>query len=446
MKLHRYYSALLLLSSTLGSAHATGPGDDPVLYWNQILSTGLAGSPTVTSRGFAMVDIAIFDAVIATANSPYRPYLQGVPTSGGDTRAAVAVAAHDVLVALNPAKAADFDAALAASLALVSNGSAKSNGMASGAAIASAMLAARATDGSATNVPYTPSGLPGRWAPTPPGFAPAAVPQWGGVDPWILNSGDQFRPAPPPDITSAEYTLAYQQVMDIGSATSTTRTADQTASALFWAGAAGTGPWIQAAIGRSEAKGLTTIENAQLFALLATTTADAAIAVWDTKYFYDYWRPITAIRNGDIDGNPDTVADPNWISLIVAPAFPSYASAHATVAGAAAGTLAALLGDAGNFCLTAGGNSRCWASFSDASQDAANSREWGGIHWSFDNETGLVLGADIADFALAGGYFRAVPEPLGWSLLLGGIGLVGGVLRARRRTLPNKTAPWAQAR
>ena len=430
---------LLFAGAALAGVMLAAPGnaavsvtDDPVLYWNQVLLTGLAGSPTVTSRGFAMVDVALHDAVNATFGSPNKGYLGAVPTPGGDTRAAASVAAHDVLVALNPGKAADFDAALAASLALVPNGAAKTNGMSTGAAIAAATLANRAGDGSNAIVPYTPSGLIGRWAPTPPANAPAAVPQWGKQNTWLLDSQSQFRAGPPPALTSAEYAAALNEVKDIGSATSLTRTADQTAAANFWVTASGTGPWLQAAMDASKAKGgYSSLEYASLFARLSVSLADTAIAIWDTKYTYDFWRPITAIRLADLDGNDQTAADPNWTSLIAAPPFPSYMSAHSAFAATAGDILTDAFGGGYAFCLTSAGANRCWASFTDAELDAGNSRIWGGIHFAFDNEAGLALGHQIAAFELKQKVFAPVPEPASWALMIAGFGMAGAVCRRR---------------
>ena len=424
-------AALIGLGAAGGAAAAVAPvTGDPVLYWNQVLKTGLAGSPTVTSRGFAMVDVAIHDAVNATVGSTNKAYLGAVATSGGDTRAATSKAARDVLVSLNPAKTAEFDAALAASLALVPDGAAKTNGIATGAAIAAATIARRTGDGSTAVVPYTPSGGIGDYAVTPPGNIPAALPQWGGVDPWLMTSGSQFRPGAPPAVGSAEYVAAYNEVMTLGSLGSLVRTADQTASAQFWAGAAGSGVWVQAAIDASLGESLSSLQYASILARLTTSLADAAIASWDAKYEYDYWRPITAIRLGDFDGVAATAGDAGWTSLINAPPHPSYMAAHAAVAGAAAGILGDAFGDANPFCLTAGA-SRCWDSYSGSATDAANSRLWGGIHWSFDIAAGLATGQQIAQYAIAGNAFRAVPEPSSWALMILGFGGVGVLLRRR---------------
>jgi hypothetical protein len=439
-RLAQVAAALIGLTAAGAAGAADVPvGGDPVLYWNQVLKTGLAGSPTVTSRGFAMVDVAMHDAVNATVGSTNRAYLGPVATPGGDTRAATSKAARDVLVSLNPAKTADFDAALAASLALVPDGPAKTNGIATGAAIAAAAISSRAADGSTAVVAYSPTGAIGHYAVTPPGNVPASLPQWGGVDPWVMSSGSQFRPGAPPAVGSAEYVAAYNEVMTLGAFGSGVRTADQTASALFWAGAAGSGAWVQAAIDASLADAQSTLEYASIFALLTTSLADAAISSWDAKYAYDYWRPITAIQMGDLDGYVATVGDTTWTSLIAAPPHPSFMSAHATVAGAAAGILGNAFGDANPFCLTAGPNSRCWDSFSGSATDAANSRLWAGIHWSFDNAAGLAAGQQIAQYAIASNFFDAVPEPSSWTLMILGIAAMGAMLRRamhnRRRLL-----------
>ena len=419
-------------AATPGSALTVLPDGDPVLYWNQILSTALPGSPTSTSRGYAMVEVAVHDAVNATMGSPHKSYLGLVPNNGGDTRAAVSVAAHTVLIALNPAKAADFDAALAASLALVPDGLAKTAGIATGNAIGMAAISRRSADGSSAVVPYTPSGVPGRWAPTPPANLPAALPQWGLVDPWLLNSADQFRPAAPPTIDSVTYATAFNQVKDIGSATSLSRTSDQTASALFWEKAVGTSPWILAGIAGSLADNLSTLENASLFAQLGVATADAAIAIWDAKYTYDYWRPVTAIRAADLDGNALTDMDPSWLPLITTPPHPSYVSGHSAIAGAASVVLSDVLGDDFDFCLSAlGVPDRCWTSFSSSAVDAMNSRLWGGIHWQFDNLAGLDLGKNVAMFDISQAEFNPVPEPASWLMMVSGFALLGAALRRR---------------
>jgi hypothetical protein len=404
---------------------------DPALYWHEVINTVLTGSPVTTSRHAAMASVAIHDAINASLGRPNFGYLGSLNADGGDTRAAASTAAHNVLITLYPARAADLDAALAASLALVPDGPAKTKGIATGVTVASAVIARRTGDGSTAVVSYTPSGEIGRWAPTPPGFAAGVFPQWGGVDPWLMTSGDQFRSAAPPALNSAAYTAAFDEVKDIGASGSLTRTADQSASAVFWAGASGVGPWIRAAIDVAQGSGNSTLENASVLAQMLVAGADATIGIFDAKYHYDYWRPVTAIRAGDADGNPDTVGDAGWSSFITTPPHPSYISGHSGQAGAASVVLAAAFGNETAFCLTWAGNSRCWDSFSLAAEDAANSRLWGGIHWRFDNEAGLALGRAVGDWTLGSNAFNAVPEPATWAMMILGFGVVG--LAARRR-------------
>lgn len=423
-------AAAALLTLAFSPAAAVAPSGDPVLYWNELmLGTGFNPGQ---ARPAAILNIALHDAVNATLGGPNYPYLGTISTPGGDTRAATAVAARNVLITLYPARTGEFDAALAAQLAQIPDGAAKAAGMTTGGLIAAAAIARRANDGSFAVVPYTPSGLPGRWAPTPPGFAAPVTPQQRFVDPYLIAAPDQFRLGPPPAIDSAEYAAAFNEVKDIGSIGSLLRTDDQSESARFWAAGAGPGPWLRAAIDISESRGLSTLENAMMMGRLATSIADAVTAVWDTKFEYDYWRPITGIRNADLDGNAATAQDAGWTSYITAPAHPSYASAHAAVGGTAATILTHYLGDDTGFCVTNAVATRCWDSFAAAAEEGAMSRLWGGIHWRFDNEAGLAMGNSLAAYTLESAQFGAIPEPGSWALLIAGFGLVGAAMRRRR--------------
>lgn len=414
---------------------AVGVDGDAVLYWSQVALANYSGSPVTTSRGFAMLGVGLHDAVNAAQGGPNNSYL-GISTAGGDVRAAASVAARDILVHLNAGATANFDAALAASLAQIADGQAKTDGMATGAAIAAAVIANRTGDGSATPGSYAPTGLPGNYVPTPPANLPAALPNWENVTPWLLSSGDQFRASPPPALDSAEYAAAFNAVKAIGSAGSLTRTQDQSDSANFWVAASGTGPWIQAAIDLSQTQGLSTLENASMMAMLGISVADAVIGIWDSKYEYDYWRPVTAIRRADEDGNAATEADINWTPYIVTPNHPSYISGHSGVAGAASTVLDSFLGDTTSFSLTYGGIERDFGSFQLAAEDAANSRLWGGIHWDFDNAAGLTLGRSVGAYTLNQSTFGAVPEPATWAMMIAGFGAVGQAMRRRGRPLP----------
>lgn len=276
------YGRLALVASTMlavaAPASAVSADGDPVLYWNQTFLGGLPYNPG-QQRAAAMLNIALHDSVNVSLGRPNVGFLGPVGSAGGDVRAAASVAAHAVLVQLQPSRTAEFNAALATSLALVPDGAAKAKGIANGTAVAAALFANRATDGQTTVVPYTPSGLPGRWAPTAPAFQPAVQPGLAVATPWVMNSPDQFRAGPPPTIDSEAYATAYNEVKTLGVNVGSTRTADQTESAQFWASAQGPGPWIKAAIDRAEATGTSTLENATTFARLATGVGDAVITI-----------------------------------------------------------------------------------------------------------------------------------------------------------------------
>jgi hypothetical protein len=228
----------------------------------------------------------------------------------------------------------------------------------------------------------------------------------GSVTPFALDSGDQFRPAGPPDLGSAEYEAALEEVQRLGSATSTDRTADQTETALFWADGRGSytppGHWNQIAAGVAEQEGLGALASARMLAELNVALADTAIAAWDAKYAYDAWRPITAIRLADADGNPATTADPGWSPLLATPNHPEYVSGHAAFSDAAAEVLTASFGDLAFSAtsVTLPGVTRHFDSFADAAAEAGRSRTFGGIHFEFSNQDGMSMGRAIADWVL----------------------------------------------
>lgn len=377
--------------------------------WNDITLQAIRDvrpAPPLSSRALAMVSTAVFDAV-NSIEGRYQSY-SGVaavsPMASVD--AAVANAARDVLVSLFPTQVAVFDAALASTMATLPVDAATTDGVNAGRAAATSILTLRAADGKDVVSPYTPSGLPGRWAPTTPALAPAVLPQWGGVKPWSMTIGSQFRPAAPPAITTTEYSSAFALVRQLGSSTSTVRNADQTATAFFWAGGPGTatppGQWNMIAKTVAVQQDLSTPEASRMYALLNIALADAAISCWDAKYFYDYWRPITAIQNGGNDGNFGTPADPNWQPLLNTPAFPSYTSGHSTFSSSAAAVLAAFYGtDTITFTATsevATVANRTFRSFTAAANEAGMSRIYGGIHFGFDNKAGLTAGRALGNW------------------------------------------------
>jgi membrane-associated phospholipid phosphatase len=276
-----------------------------------------------------------------------------------------------------------------------------------GQEVARQILEWRSTDGSDRVVTYTPGTDPGDWQPTPPANLPALAPQWPDVTPFAMTSGSQFRPAAPPALDSAEYAAAFNEVQSLGRADSTTRTEEQTQIARFWNDGLGTafapGYWNRIAQDVATEQGLGLVSEAHLFALLNIATADALISCWDAKYAYSFWRPVTAIRAADTDGNPDTEPDTSWSPLLVTPNFPSYTSAHSTVSGAAAEVLTAEFGDHYQFTVSAVSVSytRSFDSFEAAAAEAGRSRIYGGIHYTFDNINGLAVGGEVADYVIA---------------------------------------------
>ena len=405
---------------------------DVVIDWNNVLLDAIRTNnvpPPSASRAMAMVHAAVFDAV-NIIDRTHQPYHVQFPVSpGGSREAAAAQAAHDVLVSLYPAQQATFDSALAASLSTIPTGTGKVGGLAIGEQVAAQYVTLRAGDGSGMITPYTPGALPGQWQPTPPAMAPALFPNWPTVTPWCLLEGSQFRHAAgPPALSSAEYAAALNEVKSLGAVNSTTRTQEQTDIAHFWADGANTstppGHWNRIAQSVATAQGNTLSENARLFALLNLAEADAAIASWDNKYATNFWRPVTAIRLADQDGNAATEPDANWTPLIGTPPFPTYTSGHSTFSGAAAEILALFYGtDEISFTTSAEGApgiaDRSFISFSQAALEAADSRLYGGIHFRFDNEHGMENGVALGQFVFAN-ELQPIPEPSAWVLVLWG--------------------------
>src|SRR5215207_2301298 len=377
---------------------------DTVLAWNQHTLDAIQASgstPLYATRALAMESIAVFDVLNAIDNAPAYMVDLNAPHAISAT-AAVAAAAHCILTYTFPTQTAVFDCDLAQSLAAVPDGKRESAGVAFGEAVADALIALRAEDGSDATVIYAGGTEAGEWRPTEPGFLPALSPQWGSVTPFALASGDQSRPQGPPDLTSAEYAAAFEDVKRLGSATSPERTDDQTEMALFWADGPGSytppGHWNQIATEIAEIKGLSGRDSALMLAELNVALVDAGIAAWDAKYTYGSWRPITAIRLADTDGNEATMADPGWPPLLTTPNHPEYVSGHSTFSGAAATVLTDFFGDIpfSTTSVTLPGVIRDFDSFAAAANEAGRSRIYGGIHY----QDGLALGRDVGDWVL----------------------------------------------
>lgn len=397
----RFCGVLIVAIVTFTGAHA-----DEVTDWNAIMLRTVASvpDPLVQVRSAAIAQLAVFEAVNAIVGD-YDPYLGTLTApSGASAQAAAVAAAHRALVTLHPDRAADLDAERAASLVQVADGQAKIDGIEVGEAAAMAMIAKRANDRSNADTPYTPGTEPGEWQPTPPDFTPAFRPGLGQVEPFGIRDGAQFRLRPPPALGSRKYTRDYQEVKRVGAVNSPERPTDRTDVARFYAVTDALPIYYPAAQQVSSAQGKTLSENARIFALLGIAIFDAVIAVFDTKYFYNYWRPVTAIRAGEKDGNRHTERDANWTPLVFTPPFPSYPSAHGGVGAAARRVLECTFGaDGHSITLT---NPLLpdvvlrYTSWRQITHDIDDARIFGGIHYRFDQEEGARQGRKVGRYIL----------------------------------------------
>jgi len=400
-------SLLLIVSGFSSTVRA-----DAVTRWNEIATTTFTADPTINfnplaeSRIYAMTHAAIHDALNAI-DLRYQPYVSTRRPDGEiSPEAAVTAAAYRVLINELPNQQAVLDAEYAAALDDIPDGEAKTRGVALGQDAAAVIIALRSDDGSTAQVPYTPGTEPGEWRPTPgpPDFLPAFAPGWGQVTPFTLRRGAQFRPAPSAyfNLTSGAYTNNYNEVKSLGSVNSTTRTSEQSEIAMFWYENSPTG-WNRIARNASAGQGLDLWQNARLFGLLNLALADGYVSSWDAKYFYNFWRPVTAIRAGDQDGNPSTVADPEWRSFLFTPPLPDNSSGHAVEGAVAAEVLARFFSNGQiPFTTTSGapfpGIIRSFSSFSQAAQENADSRIYAGIHFRAATEDGLQQGEKIGRY------------------------------------------------
>ncbi|HAB19180.1 MAG TPA: vanadium-dependent haloperoxidase [Verrucomicrobiota bacterium] len=376
-------------------------------------------SPPAAARHLAIVHAAMFDAVnsLGAKYANYRPHTNA-PTNAS-AEAAVAAAANRVLRYLYPQFTTTMDAALQSHLAVLPDGPEKAAGVAWGRQVGQELLLERDFDGSNYGVDYRASPQPGHWQPTPIQFASPLLPQWPRLKPFVLERADQFRAQPPPSLKSGKWAEQLNQVKSIGGKKSTTRTPEQTEIAWFWADGVGTetppGHWNGVAQQFAKAKQLSLLESARLFALVNLALADAGIACWDAKYAYDWWRPVTAIRAADTDGNPATDPDPQWLPLILTPPFPEHTSGHSTFSAAAAAVLRAFNGgDEFAFKLYSNGlfgKSRQYQRFSDAAQEAGQSRIYGGIHFPSANLEGQRTGSVVGEYVMANALAPLAPTP-----------------------------------
>ena len=412
--------ALLASSCQKTTVEATDPtaGRATVLAWNQASTvavtrmtnpaTGFFVFPHVEARAYAIISLAMYDALnnIQQKNAPYALHGTLVPDASPD--AAVGAAAHDALVAVLPSQQPYADSLYQAMLGKIAAGDAKTKGVALGQAAAKAILAKRANDGAdIAQIPITISPTPGSYQYTPPFDGPPfngyyALAGWQNVKPFVLTAANQFRPVPPPALTSADYTTNFNDVKSIGGATSTVRTADQSAIALFWLDNSGL-QWNRVARTVLAAQNADTYATVRLLALLQMSVADTYVAVGDAKSFYMRWRPITAIRQAAADGNPDTAPDAAWLPF----AFPNppdadYPSGHATAGAAAAAVLKGFFGaDAAAFSITNNaGKTRSYTSFSQASDENSLSRVYAGYHFRDSSAKGQLLGTQLGSYVV----------------------------------------------
>jgi len=416
---------------------------DVVLDWNRTLTDVLRDNtslqnPGMASRSMAMVNLAIYDtfAMTSPGGTMFFDYGAGhaSPAASVSTNAAAAQAAYTVLSGIYADQQATLDAALATSLGSIPDGQHKSAGIALGAMVGQSIVSRRAGDGFDSSSQYMPTNEVGHWQPDPvnPGQE-AWGPAWGEVRPFALRSGDQFTAPPTPDLTGQAYADAFNEVKELGALNSATRTAEQTEIGSFWA-------YDRLGMGtpmRLFNDAMRTIavqeenspaENAALFAKASVAVADAGIAAWNSKFQYDFWRPVTGIRDADLDGNPDTIADPDWTPLGApdddggvgfTPPFPTYLSGHATFGGALFAAISEHYGtDSIAFELVSEelpGVVRQFDSLSDAMAENGRSRVYLGIHWNFDDTVGQALGRSIAEYIFDRPFVAVVPEPSTWA-------------------------------
>jgi hypothetical protein len=380
------------MAAALLAGLAVDVSADVVTDWNartgEIIVESKIGTPPAV-RVMAVVQTAVFHAVTAQ------------PRDGVSIDAAVAAANRNTLAKLVPSQQPAIDAAYQAALAKIADGPAKVAGIAAGEKAAAAVLSTRAEDGAVTPAPYRPHAVPGVYVPT---AAPAAT-QWPQRKPWLMSSASQFRPGPPPALTSAAWARDYNEIKALGSKNSVQRSAEQTEIARFWEFSL---PSIYHGVARSVADmpKREPVQNARLLAAVAQAMDDAMIAVFEAKYHYNFWRPSTAIRNGDIDGNEATEREASWTPFIDEPMHPEYPSAHSILASAVGAVLQAEVGKGPMPALstaspTARGAVRRWTSIDAFTQEVANARVYEGVHYRTSTEVGAAMGRKIGALAAA---------------------------------------------
>jgi hypothetical protein len=379
------------------------------IAWNQELEAiektpGAQPATIHPTRSYALLGVAEYDAVVSITHLE-DPYLFEVAADRqARPDAAADQAAHDTLVSLFPSMAPQLDHLLAGQLAALPPGPGTEEGIRVGQLAATFILAARADDGSATPpAPFTPGpATPGAYQLTPPNHPAPVFSNWGGITPFVLDAGAQFRPPPPPPLSGATWAQAINEAQILGQKTSSTRTSDETTAAQFWAPPIWN-TWNEIADGQAAARHSDLEETVRMYASLNLALGDASIALYDGKYHYLFWRPITAIREGT-PGNPAVGANPTWDAFATTAADPSYPGAHSTFSETAATVLSSLFGPAVDLTIRSdglAGVTRHFTSFQGAADEAGLSRIWAGQHTRIDHEAGQALGRSVAQFVLA---------------------------------------------
>lgn len=399
--------ALVVSSAVAPGARAdAGGAPNAVVVWNSNAQTAIyevaRQAPYVAPRSFAMVQGAVYDAVNAIAGAPYQPYLIAPKAHRGDSAdAAVATAAHGVLVSLFPDQTASLDTRYAASLAAVPDGRGKAGGIAVGRRTAGAMIAARAGDGAFGNQTWTVGTAPGQWRPTPPTYAADGA--WvGDLRAFVIPRNTMFRTGGPPALTSAQYARDLNEVKAIGGADSTVRTPDQTEAAKWWHDRRLTEWAIKRQLAQTQH--LSTLQTARMFAMADIANADSLIACFNEKRYWSFWRPVTAVQEAGHDGNPATTGDPTWMPLLVTPPFPDYTSGHTCSTATIMTTLRVFFGrdDIAFSAYSAdSGTTRSFDSFSSALDEVVEARIWGGVHFRTADVEGVRIGKGVARYVLA---------------------------------------------
>lgn len=417
-------SAAAILFATMGSAPAataapTTADQDPTVVsdWNAIAVNTLNGDTTKLGPEpflyLGFVHAAVYDAVVGV-HRRYEPYrFRAHAPRGASARAAAVAAAHRILVTYSPYAQASLDAAYTASLAQLPDGWSKTAGVQFGTSVADSLIASRVGDGRNAPILFTQPPAPGVWRPTPPAFAPMIDPWLGGVTPLLVRSAKQFGdPGPPAALTSAAYTRDFDEVKALGSATSTQRTAEQTAIALFYSGNA-VAQFNAGLRDQVQVRHQNIVDAARMFAAVDMSAADTLISVWYAKLKYGFWRPYTAITLADTDGNPATVADPNWMPLRPDPAYPDWVSGYSAQAGSFTRSLGGALRTR-DLQLTlistaVPGGVRRYDSGAALRSDVVNGRMWLGVHFRAADEAGSQMGQRVANWILAR-YFEPVDD------------------------------------